>query len=178
MNLLAQDTRPDSDYRTIPLTQGKFAIVDAADFDWLSRWKWSLLVGRDRFYAHRTQIIDGKQVNIPMHRFILGVDDPSIEVDHQDGDGLHNWRRNLRPCTTSQNQQNRKRAANNTSGFVGVGKHKATNKWVAYIKIDGKQRHLGLFDSVLDAVVARDAAAAELYGEFARPNIAVSGGEL
>lgn len=39
--------------KKIPLTQGKFALVDDTDFDWLMRWKWQAKWGRGTFYAKR-----------------------------------------------------------------------------------------------------------------------------
>lgn len=39
--------------RKIPLTQGKFALVDDADFDWLNQWKWYALKTKTTFYAVR-----------------------------------------------------------------------------------------------------------------------------
>jgi hypothetical protein len=34
-------TSPSLDYRLIPLSQGQFAKVDAADYEWLNHWKWN-----------------------------------------------------------------------------------------------------------------------------------------
>jgi hypothetical protein len=42
---------------------------------------------------------------ILMHRVILGVTDPHVQVDHRDNDGLNNIRDNLRTCTHKQNQR-------------------------------------------------------------------------
>ena len=53
----------------------------------------------------------------------------------------------------------------NTSGIQGVSLHKPTNKWRAYIKINGKQIHLGLFDDIEDAANARHLAEKEYYGK-------------
>jgi len=42
-------------YGLIPLTQGKFAIVDAEDYDWLSRYKWYATKAKNTFYACRVE---------------------------------------------------------------------------------------------------------------------------
>src|SRR5208283_3267348 len=99
------------------LTQGKFAIVDAADYDWLNQSKWCASWSGRTFYALRwvrTGIGTGK--NIAMHRVILGIVDPLVQVDHEDGDGLHNWRRNIRRASNSQNQCNKGLQTNNKRG--------------------------------------------------------------
>src|SRR5208337_4201723 len=108
-----QPHRPNNT-REIPLTQGKVTIVDAADYEWLSQWHWSSKKdSTGNHYAVRSKI--------SMHRAILGLGlgDPR-KVDHLDGNGLHNWRSNLRLATNSQNQMNRRKAVNNTWGFIGV----------------------------------------------------------
>ena len=57
---------PSDEVRYIPLTKGKFAIVDAADYEWLNRHKWQALeVGPGRFYASRAAPGRGR---IAMHR--------------------------------------------------------------------------------------------------------------
>jgi len=52
----------------------------------------------------------------------------------------------------------------NTSGFRGVYYHRKTNKWVARINFDGTQRHLGIFDNILDAALAVTHAQREIGG--------------
>jgi hypothetical protein len=156
------------DTREITLTQGKVAIVDAADYARIMQWKWCASQSENAFYAVRwVSRGNGKGTNIQMHREVLGFgpDDPGI--DHHDGDGLHNWRTNLRPATTSQNACNRGRQSNNTSGYIGVWRNKSRNKWCAEIWIKRKKKHVGHFDLAETAARARDAAAIEYYGEFA-----------
>jgi hypothetical protein len=93
--------------KKIPLTQGYFAIVDDSDFDMLNRVKWHANKGHNTFYAQRSVLQEnGKWKNVQMHRVILGVHDPKIQVDHINGDGLDNRRCNLRSCTRSENMQN------------------------------------------------------------------------
>ena len=87
--------------KEIPLTQGKVAIVDDTDFDWLNQWKWYVLNKRPRYYAARSVGPRGKQTRIYMHRFIL---DPvsGMEPDHINGNGLDNRRANIVACTRSE----------------------------------------------------------------------------
>ncbi|MEX3315676.1 HNH endonuclease [Sulfitobacter sp. PS-8MA] len=93
---------------------------------------------------------------------------PGSEVDHIDGDRANNSWQNLRLVTSSQNKMNRGVQRNSTSGHKGVGFHKASGRWRAYIKVLGKQRHLGHFDTMEGACEAYRAAAAKYHGEFAR----------
>ena len=83
---------------------------------------------------------------------------PEGKLDHKDQDKTNNAISNLRPATNSQNGLNRGLPANNKSGHKGVHWSQNAQKWVAYIKIDRKRRHLGCFDNIEDAISARKAA--------------------
>lgn len=157
--------------KEIPLTQNKIAIVDTADYDWLSQWKWCAwkVKSRHTYYAIRTQRINGKNTTVRMHRLILDAED-GTPIDHKDGNGLNNTRDNLRVANPLQNAQNSRTPTNNTSGYKGVYWHKATGKWMVRINVDNKRKHLGLFTSLEEAARAYDVAALELHGAFARTN--------
>ena len=88
--------------------------------------------------------------------------------DHKDGDPWNNKWGNLRLATTCQNLYNSKRNTRNTSGIKGIRWHKAAKKWVARIRFDGKEKHLGLFPTKGLAAVAHAKAAIRYHGEFAR----------
>ncbi len=90
-----------------------------------------------------------------------------VQRDHINGDGLDNRRANLRPCNHSQNQANQRQRKDNKSGFRGVGFHRASQKWYASIKIFGKRKHLGLFDSAIQASRTYEEAAHREFGRFA-----------
>ncbi len=146
----------------VPLTRGKFAIVDDADAELVSKYRWFCLnVG----YAARQVRIDGKEVTQMMHRLLLGAADDQL-VDHINHDTLDNRRANLRLCTRTDNQRNQKRNSKNTTGHKGVSYDKRRNKFTASIHISGKQIHLGRFASVEDAAKAYEDAAARHFGEF------------
>jgi hypothetical protein len=148
----------------IPLTKGKFAIVDDSDFEWLSQFKWHVRKS-STWYAYRAPHFG---VWIAMHREIMNCPD-GMMVDHADGNGLNNCRSNLRICTRAQNNWNCKRLATATNKYRGVCKFR--NKFCAYITVNGKQHHLGLFDDELEAAMVYNTAAIELHGQFARLNI-------
>lgn len=148
------------------LTKGKVAIVDDADFEWLSQWKWTYNpIG----YAYRRKLIGDKKTCIYLHRFILDAPKDK-DVDHINGDPLDNRRNNIRLCTTGQNLANRGKMSTNSSGYRGVIRVK--NKWVAQIggRVNGKRvnKFLGAFDDVIDAAKAHERALVERHGIFAQ----------
>src|SRR4029077_18371669 len=135
--------------RLIPLTQGQFAIVDAADFEWLNQWKWYALWNckTRSFYAARTppQANGQKPYGISMHRQILGLEhyDPRLGDHIKSGETLNNRRSNLRIADKFQNQHNRRRRLDNTSGFKGVTPYQG--KWKAEIVENGNWHYLGFY---------------------------------
>jgi hypothetical protein len=95
--------------KLIPLANGGFTIVDAADYDDLIQYRWLLSRNGKRFYVRRFEKVNTpkgpKQKCIYMHRQIMNPPD-GMDVDHRFGDGLDNRRENLRICTRVQNSQN------------------------------------------------------------------------
>lgn len=141
--------------KEIALSQGKVAVVDAADFADANRWRWSAHKIRNTFYAVRKSGAS----HVYLHREIMASElRPSLVVDHKDGDGLNNCRSNLRVCTRRQNQQNRVNVPrNNTSGHIGVLWSKHDKRWRAVVVRNRKRTHLGQFGSKSKAVQARRA---------------------
>jgi hypothetical protein len=87
-------------------------------------------------------------------------------VDHIDGNPQNNNISNLRFATTTENARNTKIKVDNTSGIKGVCFNKATNKWQAQIRFDGKRAHLGYFETIEEAAAARQIKANKHFGEF------------
>jgi len=157
----------DQSIRYIPLTQGKVAIVDAADYEWLSRFTWCATRNSKAFYAVRRKS-DGSGC-IWMHRAIANPPD-THDVDHQDGNGLNNRRSNLRIATRAENLRNSRRRSSNTSGYKGVSWSAAANKWMARITVDGKNIYLGVFVDIEDAKKVYNDAALNFHKDFALVN--------
>ena len=149
--------------KTIELTQGKVAIVDDDVFDYLSQWNWFYHKG----YAARHTRRSGKSITIWMHRVILNTPN-DFDTDHINGNSLDNRLENLRVCTMSQNQANRGKNSNNTSGYKGVCWSKSNKNWIAFIRINGKRKHLGSFSNIIDAADAYEKAAQKIFGKYAR----------
>lgn len=152
----------DDTVRRIALANGRFAIVDAADYEWLSQYKW-FLVGNG--YAARRE----KGKTILMHREIMQAPEGMV-VDHIDGNPMNSRRANLRTCTSAENMHNTAKRTGATSRFKGVYFNRRVGKWCARIQFKGKDFWLGYFDDELEAAHAYDRKAVELGIEFARLN--------
>lgn len=160
-------TESNPSVKLIPLTQGKHAIVDASDYEWLNQWRWCAWTPDKRtFYAKRGVVRDGKDVQIFMHVVVFG----EKMVDHKDRNGLNNCRSNLRESNKSTNGANRGPNKNNTSGFKGVSFFKATNRWKASLMVRGATFHLGYFLDKVEAAKEYDRRAIQHFGEFAKTN--------
>ena len=159
-----------NDTREIPLSRGLVALVGVEDFErvrafgcwYASPSKSGPVYARKNFY-----VAPGQHRSVRMHSFILGIS----FVDHINGDGLDNRRVNLRRATAQQNAMNRKRRSDNTSGYTGVTKR--GERWIARIRLGSEDHYLGGFPTVVQAALAYDAAAIELFGEFARFNFPI-----
>lgn len=160
--------------KQIPLTQGKYVLVDDEDYDYLNQWKWYAYYAkkRDIWYVMRSgsRSIKPRRM-ILMHRVIMQAV-KGEEIDHEDHNGLNNQRYNLRKATRLQNSRNRKKQNNNTSGFKGVSfrTDNSNRPWVSYISDNHKLIHLGSYATAIEAAMAYDQAAKLYFGEFAKLN--------
>jgi hypothetical protein len=151
-------------FKEIPLTQGKVAIVDAEDFEWLSQRKWQAEKHRNTFYARRTSYNPSKK-NIKMHRLILNLKKGDAAVcDHKNRNGLDNRKENLRLVTIGLNNYNCKKYVSNTSGYRGVSWRKCLNKWSVRIDSKGITVFCGCYRNLEQAASEYDKAAILLYG--------------
>lgn len=101
--------------------------------------------GRERYLAHRI-----------IWKIWTGGDEPE-ELDHIDRNPLNNSVTNLRAATRSENNRNKALSKYNTTGFVGIYQN-PKGKWVAQIKLMGRGNHLGLFETIEEAIAARAGA--------------------
>lgn len=93
---------------------------------------------------------------------------PQKFIDHIDGNPANNKASNLREANTLQNGANRKMSTANTSGIKGVSFVKNTQKWGAWIKVNGKSKNLGNFQTKEEAAEAYKKAAQNYWNDFAR----------
>lgn len=92
-----------------------------------------------------------------------------MDTDHINHDRIDNRKSNLRICTASQNGSNRS-IVSSKSGFKGVTFHKHKSKWMSVTRHNGKQIHIGYYDTPEEAAKAYDKKARKLKGEFSCTN--------
>jgi len=184
--LLYRRLRYGYPFRRIPLTQGKFAIVDPDDYEWLNKYKWHVNRGANTYYACRNSRIGKKRVSIKMHREIfenLSATKNStlkthnyhrhigdgLVVDHINHNGLDNRKANLRPATRSQNSLNKSsiKTKPSSSKYNGVSWYRRRKIWHVQIGLNGKYKFIGYFHDEIQAAKAYDTAAKKYHGDFA-----------
>jgi hypothetical protein len=140
-------------------------IIDTSDLAILIDYgrTWSVLCdskGNPAYLKHS----NCKRPSTLLHRFLTGVTESGVLVDHISGDKFDNRRCNLRIANKSENGQNRAgaQANNKSSGVRGVYPIKKTGKWKAQVMINRKSIHLGTFLTIEEAEAAVKKARAEL----------------
>ena len=159
--------------KTIALSKGLVALVDAADFEWLSQWKWTAHIGRGNHpeAVRMTPMVNGaRRQMLYMHREILRPGH-GLVVDHINGDSLDNRRTNMRIATLEENARNRRMGrVQKSSGYRGVrflASQRGSKQWQVMVG----RTFVGYFRTAEEGALARDDAARRLYGEFAVLNL-------
>jgi len=162
----------------IELKRGFIVLIDDEDYKKVKNYTWFAQKSKYTHYVVTFDIGFSR-----MHRFILGITDPKIKIDHIDHNGLNNQKDNLRICTQSQNNRNKK--ASGLSKYLGVTKWNGTIKytkksgiiseykverWRARIKYNGKEKLIGYFKKEKEAAKAYDDFAKKHIGQFANLN--------
>jgi hypothetical protein len=163
---------PDGASAQIPLrardgSVRAYTTVDAADAEWLSKWRWCL--DKNGYVTRKAYLGGGganrQMVNFRLHRELLGLPpatEDDREVDHRDLDKLNNRRSNLLIVTHAQQMQNRPSLPGSSSRYRGVYWSKARQRWVASVKTGGKTHHFGHFSSEEAAAKAARAGRSKL----------------
>lgn len=141
------------------------AIVDKSLINLIKNKRWSL--NSDGYVVSR---VDGELKYL--HHLVVnfeGSKDNLYVVDHIDRNKLNNRRSNLRIIEKHKNHVNHNGYKNNKSGFTGVTFDKERNKWKVLIHINKKQKLIGRFDDINDAITARLNAELKHYGEDFAP---------
>ena len=118
------------------------------------------------YYLHL--IKDGNKKSMRVHVLVamafLGhiPDGHTIVPDHKDTDKSNNNLSNIELITQRENIERYWSTKKTSSKYIGVCWEKNANKWVTFIYINGKRKHLGYFNTELEAHLAYQKAL-EMY---------------
>lgn len=129
----------------------KKCYIDKEDVGEVQEHRWCVIKYKrkkqeDVFYVRCKIKVNDKWKTKSLHRFLTKAED-GLQIDHIDGNPLDNRRSNLRAVTHQQNHFNRTSAR-------GCYWNKLLKKYQAQITVDGKQIHLGCFDTEQEARAA------------------------
>lgn len=144
---------------------------DIEDYDLIKDYCWYY---SDGYLVTNITVDKCQQARMSLHRLIMGFPE-NKEVDHiihpsKFGNKFDNRKSNLRIVNKSQNQMNKHKQSNNTSGNVGVSWHNRDNVWEAWISINNQQIYLGRFVNKEDAIHARKVAEDKYFGDYSFTN--------
>ena len=151
--------------KLIQLTQGQFVMVDDDMFEDLNRYKWFANWHYNSFRAVRRVRINGKKTMILMYRVIMNAQKGDV-IDHINGNSLDEQKSNLRFCTSSQNNMNRKTNSNNSTGYKGITPN--GKGFRAQIYLGGKKICLGTRSTPEEAHQLYIEASKKYHGDFGR----------
>lgn len=147
----------------IKTSKGQKIIIDPDDFEKCAKYSWCISKT-----GYAVANIRGKVTK--MHRYILGIKDPNIVIDHINRNPLDNRKENLRLCTPRENSRNTSVSKNNKTKCLGISIVKKTGKYRARIMVNGKEINLGRYDNIEDAKKVRKEAEMKYFKEFAPIN--------
>lgn len=129
--------------------------IDLDDFNSIKNYTWhSYVTTKGKTYVRCSYLKES------LHRFLLDPPKDKV-VDHINGNTLDNRRSNLRVCTHTENMQNQKLRTNNSTGVTGVSK--CGKRYRAVIRVNKKDIHLGVYDTLDEAKKVRKEAEAKYF---------------
>lgn len=147
-------TRPPEDFATKRACDG-----------WNSRFP-GTVAGYVSLRGYRIISVSGVQYRA--HRLVWAFHHGSVpeELDHINRRRSDNRLQNLRPATRSENNRNIGLRADNRSGVPGVYWSAKNQRWVAQIKVEGRNIGLGWFADKFSAITARHSGELKHFGNF------------
>jgi len=163
--------------KKIPLTKGKFAIVDDKDEDFIKRLKPYAMkrLEEDKYDAVINVMVKDRGSHISyIHHFLIKPK-PNQIVIHKNGNNLDFRKSNLIISGYSIATHKARKRKNRSSIYKGVCFYKGNRKkkYMAYISQNiktKKRNYLGYFFTEKEAALVYNEKAKELYGEFAYQN--------
>lgn len=156
-----RDTTGVTNYRIVDdivyITDNKGVefFIDLSDFNKIKNYTWcSYVTTKGKTYVRCSYLQES------LHRFLLDPPKDKV-VDHINGNTLDNRRSNLRVCTHTENMQNQKLRTNNSTGVTGVSK--CGKRYRAVIRVNKKDIHLGVYDTLDEAKKVRKEAEAKYF---------------
>ena len=144
--------------------RGYKVLIDDADYELVKTKKWTVMPsGKTKYCRLTTGSCD------MMHRVIMGLKPKEqVYVDHRDGNGLNNQRKNLRLATPLENARN----LHNVSGDVPYpGVYRDKKKFRAQIRVGKRRISLGSFKTAAAAAAIYRRACLHYFGEYASSTV-------
>jgi hypothetical protein len=161
------DASMDDDFLMELEIKNEKVLVDSRDWERLEQYSW--YTSNDGHHLYLKANVEGSTINF--HDQVVNPP-KNMMVDHIDGNTLNNLRNNLRVCNASQNQANQSvQKIKKTSQFKGVHYSESKQKWISQIGFEKKRKHIGNFNTEIEAAKAYDEVAIDLFGQFAKTNI-------
>lgn len=161
----------DDGYALIITRKDEQIVVDIKLWHQLNKYIWSI----DRS-GYATSRVENRVVR--MHVYIatkikgMHVDpDDDNRIDHINGNKIDNRLDNLRVTNSTHNNQNRRKKLNTYSKYCGVHWFNRDKNWMAQINYNHTYHFLGYYSTEIEAAVAYNLKANELYGSDAKLNI-------
>ncbi len=129
----------------IHLNHNQVTFIDTEDLEKLQLYKGTITCYKDGSTYYTRLYINGKR--IPLHAFILGSNNKKM-IDHKNGDGLDNRKKNLRSCTNAENSQNRLKKSESYSGHRNVRWKSKQHKFEVSLEKNGKAIYGGAYDNL------------------------------
>ena len=129
----------------------------------------SVVKGTVGNHGYKVIKVDGKLILAHRLAWALSFGSlPEHQIDHINNNKTDNRLCNLRKATASENQWNKRRQTNNSTGFKGVSIHRVTGLFRARLKVFGKEISVGYFRTPELAHAAIEKSRSAQHGEFAR----------
>jgi hypothetical protein len=147
-----------------------YTIVDLEDYNKIKDLILYVVSDSHNLYVKFNANTDNKRQDMPLHRYIMKCPKGYV-VDHIDGNGLNNSKKNLRVCRQMNNMWNTSKRTLRGSVYKGISKDLRSGKWVVRITCNNKRYFIGRYKTEVNAAQAYNFAAEKYHGEFAKYNI-------